>query len=332
MRFFLLISLIIISYVDGFSQGCCSGGVGSPIAGGVATGVMQKNQLEFSFNYQINSSDRFYNEDTEIEKLFNKFSSEYLFLRSDFGVNKRLTLSLAAGYFLNKSKYAINNANIISTGGIGDLFFFPRYSIYNKTSNFQTTSVVIGIGFKIPLNSSTDSTLTFSAGSINNYQINPPMLQLTDGSNDLMFSSFFFKHYQKDKIRFFISTLYVKKGYNLQGIKYGDYSSFSFFISKNFFRRWDITSQFKYENIGHINIDNNVEEWDLLEYQIYPESTGSKKVFFIPQLSFSNNNFTFFTSFDVPVYQFLDGTQIGSKNIFNLGVNYRFMTKKNIHQ
>ena len=49
MRFFLLISFIIISYVDGFSQGCCSGGVGSPIAGGVATGVMQKNQLEFSF-------------------------------------------------------------------------------------------------------------------------------------------------------------------------------------------------------------------------------------------------------------------------------------------
>ena len=107
MRFFLLISFIIISYVDGFSQGCCSGGVGSPIAGGVATGVMQKNQLEFSFNYQINSSDRFYNENTEVEKLFNKFSSEYLFLRSDFGVNKRLTLSLAAGYFLNKFEEGI---------------------------------------------------------------------------------------------------------------------------------------------------------------------------------------------------------------------------------
>ena len=44
-----------------FSQGCCSGGAGSPIAGGAATGVLQENQMEISLNYQFNQSNKFFN-------------------------------------------------------------------------------------------------------------------------------------------------------------------------------------------------------------------------------------------------------------------------------
>jgi len=327
MRLLIISLFTLILNTTVFSQGCCSGGSGSPIAGGAATGVLQENQMELSINYQFNQSNKFFNEHKEVTPLFNNLRSDYLFFRVDYGLSKKLTLSVASGYFLDKSKIGKDNSDTISSNGVGDLIIFPRYSIYNKTANFKRTAVVIGLGLKIPLGSHNDTTNLGSYG-IDNYQMNPPMLQTTNGSNDLMFNSFFFREYQKSKLRLFISSLYVKKGYNSLGIKYGDYTSVGFFASKTFFYRWGVTAQLKAEKIDQIKVANNIEEWDLLEYSITPESTGSKKWFFIPQLSYSKNGLTVYATSEIPLYQYLNGTQVGSQNQFTVGVNYRFLTKK----
>ena len=328
MRLLIISLFTLILNTSVFSQGCCSGAAGSPIAGGAATGVLQENQMEISINYQNNSSNKFFAEHRDTTSLLtNSISSDYLFFRVDYGLSKKFTLSLASGYFLDKSKIGKDNADTISSNGIGDLIIFPRYSIYNKTANFKRTAVVIGLGLKIPLGSHNDTTNLGSSG-IDNYQMNPPMLQTTNGSQDLMFNSFFFREYQKSKLRLFISSLYVKKGYNSLGIKYGDYTSVGFFASKTFFYRWGVTAQLKAEKIDQIKVANNIEEWDLLEYSITPESTGSKKWFFIPQLSYSKNGLTVYATSEIPLYQYLNGTQVGSQNQFTVGVNYRFLTKK----
>lgn len=327
MRLLIISFFTLILNTIVFSQGCCSGGAGSPIAGGAATGVLQENQMEISINYQNNSSNKFFAANRDTNSLFNNLNSDYFFFRVDYGLSKKLTLSVASGYFLDKSKIGKDNSDTISSNGVGDLIIFPRYSIYNKTANFKRTAVVIGLGLKIPLGSHNDTTNLGSYG-IDNYQMNPPMLQTTNGSQDLMFNSFFFREYQKSKLRLFISSLYVKKGYNSLGIKYGDYTSVGFFASKTFFYRWGVTAQLKAEKIDQIKVANNIEEWDLLEYSITPESTGSKKWFFIPQLSYYKNGLTLYATSEIPLYQYLNGTQIGSQNQFTVGVNYRFLTKK----
>jgi len=327
MRLLIISLFTLILNTTVFSQGCCSGGAGSPIAGGAATGVLQENQMELSINYQFNRSNKFFNEHKEATPTFNNISSDYLFFRVDYGLSKKFTLSVASGYFLDKSKIGKDNSDTISSNGVGDLIIFPRYSIYNKTANFKRTAVVIGLGLKIPLGSHNDTTNLGSYG-IDNYQMNPPMLQTTNGSNDLMFNSFFFREYQKSKLRLFISSLYVKKGYNSLGIKYGDYTSVGFFASKTFFYRWGVTAQLKAEKIDQIKVANKVSEVDLINYSITPESTGSKKWFFIPQLSYSKNGLTVYATSEIPLYQYLNGTQVGSKYQFTVGVNYRFLTKK----
>ena len=53
MRLLFVIVLSTLSHFI-FAQGCCSGGAGSPIAGGATTGVLQENQMEISVNYQYN--------------------------------------------------------------------------------------------------------------------------------------------------------------------------------------------------------------------------------------------------------------------------------------
>ena len=335
MRQLLISFLILVANITIYAQGCCSGGAGGPIAGGAASGVLQEHQMEISINHQFNTSNTFYNgsEVTETEKYFNNLKSNYLFFRTDYGVSEKLTLSIASGYFFSKTKEAEDITSNRTSSGFSDLIIFPRYNIYNKNSNFKRTEIALGLGIKMPLGTHIDSTLTVAASSYapgfpdkDQYERNSPLIQTTNGSNDFMFYSFIFREYQKRKLRLFISALYVKKNFNSSGIKFGDYSSLGLFISKTLFRQWGVTTQLKLEHIGKIEAAENIDL--LANYNIEPISTGSNKVFFTPQISYSQKGLTFFVTSEIPIYQYLHGTQIGSQNQFTFGVNYRFLTKK----
>ncbi|MGY8988346.1 MAG: hypothetical protein ACKVG7_07290 [Flavobacteriales bacterium] len=326
MRLLFVIVLSSLSHFI-FAQGCCSGGAGSPIAGGAATGVLQENQMELSINYQYNKSNKFFTENRDTVGSFDNFNSNYMFLRADYGLSKKLTLSVASGYFLNKSQVWLDNDDTTSSIGFSDLIVFPRYDIYNKTTNGIRTEITLGMGLKIPLGSHIDSTAT----TPDVWDISPPITQLTTGSQDLMFYTFFFREYQKQKFRIFMNSLYIRKGYNSLGLKFGDYSSVGFFASKTIYRKWGLTGQLKGEWIQKMELGkvfDDVEDWIVEEWRGKQNYTGSKKMFFIPQLSYSQNGITVFVTSEIPLYQYLNGTQIGSQNQFTVGVNYRFLTRK----
>ncbi len=319
---------IIISFSSFYSQGCCSGGAGSPIAGGAATGVLQENQMEISGNYQYVQSNKFYTENRDTAELFDNLNSKYLFLRADYGLSERLTLSIAAGYFLKKSLVELGQSDTISSKGLGDLIIFPRFDIYNKTKDKKRTEITLGIGLKLPLGSHSDSNLVFShpvAGDF--YTISPPTVQSTNGSYDMMFYSFFFRSYTKKKLRLFANTLYVKKSFNSLGEKFGDYASIGLFASKTFFRKIGVTGQIKGEWIGEMKAAKNIDL--LASYNIDQISTGSRKVFFVPQISYIQKSLIFYLTSEIPLYQYVGGTQIGSQYQITAGFNYRFFTKKN---
>ena len=327
MRQVLISFLILVANINIYAQGCCSGGAGGPIAGGAASGVLQEHQMEISINHQFNTSTTFYTGSEVAEPLFDNLTSNYIFFRTDYGVSKKLTLSLASGYYLSKKKEAEYITSNRTSSGFSDLIIFPRYNVYNKNANFKRTEVALGIGIKIPLGTHMDSTLYYSDEWLGDlYSINPPLVQTTNGSNDFMFYSFIFREYQKRKLRLFISALHVKKSFNSLGLKFGDYSSLGLFVSKTFFRQWGVTTQLKLEHIGKIKAAENIDL--LADYNIEPISTGSNKAFFTPQISYSQKGLTFFVTSEIPIYQYLHGTQIGSQIQFTAGVNYRFLTKE----
>ena len=96
MRLIVISILALIANSNIYAQGCCSGGAGGPIAGGAASGVLQENQMEISINHQFNTSSVFYTGSEKTEPLFDNLSSNYIFFRTDYGVSKKLTLSLAS--------------------------------------------------------------------------------------------------------------------------------------------------------------------------------------------------------------------------------------------
>ena len=332
-----LIVLLIFSFLFqniAFSQGCCSGGGSNPIAGGAATGVLQKYQMEVSLNYQNSTSNKFFEGTEEVIQvgIYDKLSSEYLFLRTDYGISKKLTLSIATGYHLNKNLSYEGKDTSASSSGMGDIIIFPRYDIYNETKGNIRSEITLGIGLKIPIGSHTD-TMKIR----NKWELIPPTIQLSTGGTDLMFYSFFLREYKKQKFRLFVNSLHIRKGYNSLDEKFGDYTSISLFASKTFFRKWGLTTQLKGERIGQLEakqskllklmlVDGYSQETiDLSEKQ---KSTGSKKWLFIPQLSYSQNGITIFATSEIPLYQYLNGNQIGSNQQFTFGINYRFLTKE----
>ena len=326
----LIISALLVG-INGvsFAQGCCSGSSGNPIAGNASTGVLQKSQLEFSSSYQYNYSDVYFSENRDTLNLIDGLSSNYLYVRLDYGISEKFTMSVAAGYYFNKTLIGLGLKDTISSGGISDLIIFPRYSVFNKTRENSRTEITLGVGLKLPLGSNTDSNIVgFSPEFGDIYVISPPTVQATSGSQDLMLYTFWYQGYQKKKLHFFANTLYIRKGYNSMGEKFGDYASLGLFVGKTIFKKVGLTAQIKGEWIGKMKVAQTISANDIAIYSIDTASSGSKKIFFVPQLSYTHKNFTVFAMSEIPLYQYLNGVQVGSLYQFTVGFTYRFLTKK----
>lgn len=332
MKRLLIIAIIVLYTEYVHAQGCCSGGSGSPIAGGASQGVLQDRQMEIAANYQYLSSDKFLVGDRDTARLFDNLNSNYLYLRLAYGVTKDLTMSVESGYFLNKTQFGLNGIDTIRSAGIGDLILFPRYDILNTTSETKRTEITIGMGYKIPLGKYNDSTVVYTDPNTGQkfYTTSPPTVQPTNGSQDFIFYGFFFRGYPLKNFRIFANALYMKKGWNALGQKFGDYSSVGLFVSKTFFEKLGITLQVKGEYVGKMKYDKNIDMLAL--YNVDVTSTGSRKIFFVPQLNFTHKDFTIYALSEIPMYQYVNGTQVASEHQFTMGISYRFFTYKTANE
>lgn len=316
-----------------YSQGCCAGGSGNPITGGSTQGVLKERQFEFSSSFQSLSSDKFLTGDRDTAQLFESFTSNYIYSRLAYGITKKFTISIESGYFINKTQTGLfdstlNKSERIQSSGIADLIIFPKYDIFNRTTARRQTELTVGIGYKFPIGSHTDSLLVFTnpISGQQYYTTSPPLVQPTTGSNDFIFYSFFYRGFVKSKFRIFTNVIYIKKGWNSLGEKFGDYSSVALFFGKTFFNKLGATLQIRAEHINRIQAAQNI---DLLAYyNVDVSSTGSSKIALVPQLNFTHRSFTAFALYEIPLYEFVRGTQVASKHQFTFGIAYRLYAKK----
>ncbi len=325
---FLYVSILLFGLTKLAAQGCCSGGSGSPIAGGTSQGVLQDRQMEVATNYQYINSHKFLTGDRDTTGLVNDFQSNYLYLRVGYGVTHNFTMSVESGYFINKRQIALDYTDTVQSGGIGDLLFFPRYDLLNHTSETKRSEITVGLGYKIPLGKYNDSTIVYTNPTTgqNYYTTSPPTIQPTNGSNDFIFYGFFFRGFPLKNFRIFSNVLYVRKGWNPLGQKFGDYASIGLFAGKTFFKHFGLTVQLKGELVKRMQSAKYIDMLAL--YNIDVNATGSRKVFFVPQISYTKNNFTIYALSEIPLYQFVNSNQIASHFQLSIGLSYRFFTYK----
>jgi hypothetical protein len=321
LRFFILFSFffLLLSKVS-FSQGCCAGGGGSPIAGGASQGVLQKDQFDLNINYQYTYSDEFLGVDPAIPRLLESYNTNYLFPRISYGITNDLTLSVASGYYFNKTQYGADYIDTISSGGIGDLIIFPRYNVWNKITEKGVWEATIGMGMKIPIGKYNDSLILFQNQNVTLYQQKPPGVQPTTGSNDFIFYGFLLHDFTNLKFKTFTSVQYILKGWNPKGEKYGDYADLSLYASRMITKNLGATISGKYEYIGKLkrNPELPVANYDITSF-------GSNKIFIVPQLSYSLfHKLILYGLYEFPVYQKVNGGQTASDVYLTFGLSYRF--------
>lgn len=326
MRCLILIIPFLFLSKEIHAQGCCSGGSGSPIAGGASQGVLLDRQAEIAMNYQYFSTNRFMVGDRDTTSPFDRLTGNYSYYRLAYGLTKNLTMSVETGYYFNKS--LINSDDTITSSGIGDLIFFPRYDLLNISTETTRTEITVGLGIKIPLGKYNDSTVVFVDPTTEKkfYNYSPPTVQPTNGSNDFIFYGFLFRGYPAKKLRVFANMLYIRKGWNSLGQKFGDYATVGLFAGKTFFKKIGVTLQVKGEWLARMKYDKNVDMIAL--YGIDVNSTGGRKISFAPQVSFSHNDFTVYALSEIPIYQYVNGNQVASKYLTTLGISYRFIPFK----
>lgn len=324
---FSFISFLIVFAAKAYGQGCCSGGSGSPIAGGHSQGVLAENQMEFAVNHQYMSTNTFLVGDKDTTSLFDNLTSNYLYARVAYGLSKKLTMSIETGYFLNKTQYGLDKKDTVKSSGIADLILFPRYTLYTRNTELTNTEITFGMGFKMPLGKYNDSNVVYRNPNTGAkyYTTSPPTIQPTSGSNDFIFYGFVFRSYTEKKFRVFANMLYILKGWNPLGQKFGNYASLGLFASQTVFKKVGLTLQFRGEWVEKMQYNHNIDMLAL--YNIDVNSTGSRKLFVTPQASYSLKNFTFYILTEIPLYQYVNGTQVGSEFQLTSGISYRFFTK-----
>src|ERR1035437_9644603 len=288
MRLLLFSSLAFILFSKTIhAQGCCSGGSGSPIAGGTSQGVLSERQMELNAKFQTISTNKFFARDKDTTALFDKLTSNYLYFRIAYGVTKNLTMSVESGYFINKTQTGLHKKDTLASKGVGDLVLFPRYTIYSKNEETKRTEITLGLGFKIPLGKYNDSTVVYTDPTTGQklYTTSPPSVQPTNGSHDFIFYGFFYRGYPEKNFRLFVNALYVKKGWNPLGEKFGDYASVGLFAGQTFFKKLGVTLQIKGEWLGKMKTARTPDEM-LVSYNVDLLSTGGRKILICPQVSY----------------------------------------------
>ena len=188
---------------------------------------------------------------------------------------------------------------------------------------------MFGLGYKIPLGSYNDSTGNVEPFSGTTYYVTKPLsVQLSSGAQDIIFYTFLFHGFTKQNFRIFANAMYVKKGWNPNGEKLGDFASVALFAGKSFFNHLGVTLQARYEWVDQMKINESVLLFGKPS-NYFPEGTGYKKVFITPQVSYTQGNISVYVSSDFPIYQYLNTsdfyTQVGSRHQTTVGISYKFM-------
>jgi hypothetical protein len=303
---------------------CCAVGGGNPMAGDASLGVLAEKQLELSSVYQHISTTKFLNGSAPDTNFLSRFSSDYTYNRIAFGVTNRLTMSVEIGYWLGKRQDGLRNDDTYATSGFGDLILMPRYNLMSSSENTGWNELSAGMGIKIPIGSFNDSVGHLEPFSGETYYTNmPPAVQPSSGSQDIIFNLFYANTNPSHKLKLSANVMYIRKGWNPIGEKFGDFASLGIFVGKSFRKKLNLALQIKGEWIDKMQINEDILMYAFPNYD--PDATGSMKVFASPQLSYSfRSKIILFLQGDIPVYQYVNKTQIASQYQMSLGLTYRF--------
>jgi len=305
----LILSLLLINQTS-LSQTCCSGGV--PLYANIGLPVSEKGSVQFSLNYDFNQLKTLKIGNNELNDRRRERITHSVLFETGYTFSKRLSVDLFLSFIRQERNiFTPQGTNSTVTNGIGDGVLLIKYNIFpDKTK----TSLVVGIGPKIPFGT-TDKT------SDNGFAL-PADLQPGSGSWDAVFWSSFSQSLGfRPTMSISVTSTYRATGVNpdyLGSIEYefGNELQIITGIADRFVLRglvWDPSVSFRYRKAQR-DKNNRVEI----------DATGGEWVFLMPGMKFSfNPTMSVNVSMEIPLYSFVNNTQLTPTKRFTLGLYYK---------
>ena len=317
-KFLFFVMALISSTFDSYAQTCCSGGI--PISNSIGLPIENKGSWQFGLSFDYNNLNTLNSGSDRLDDDSRLRVTQSLLLNTGYTITNDLSVELLLTYVNQKREISqFGNVNIDETNGIGDGVLLFKYNINELFS--PTSTLRVGAGPKIPIGA-TD--LEDDNGILYNADLQPG-----SGAWDLIIWSSYLQRFSfRPTGTFSLIGIYRYTGTN-----------------NNYFNN-TTTYRFGNEFQGFINY---TDEFLLFKTLINPglslkyrwagkdeigesslESTGGKWVNIIPSIDIRLSNKLFFISkVEIPLYSYVEGTQLTPTFRFTAGLFLTLSKKKN---
>lgn len=308
----VLFGTIVISfafYHDSAAQGCCTAGFS--LLGGLERDVTREGVLVLDGVYRFEDRSQGFEGSNRIDDpLHREVSIQKLGLDVEYGISKRLSLLMQAGYFEKSRSFTAQSSTDPTSAyvsfrgsGIGDLLLMGKYELISS-SIVEPLQLSIGAGAKLPVGRFRQE--------VNGSRL-PFDLQAGDGATDLVTSVFVAYSLPPIGLGFSASAFHRYPAANLDGYRYGDETVGHIGITKSVF-----------EELGvGLTVGGRFAEKDFSNGRVL-QSTGGTQFFVTASTSYTNANSVFKFFVQLPVMQNLFGIQLGMSSAMGVDVNYSF--------
>lgn len=300
------------------AQTCCSGGI--PLSNNIGLDILDRGMLQINLSYDYNNLNTLNIGNDKLDDNARLRTTNSVLLNLSYSVTNNFAIEGLLSWVEQKRIITqFGNVNEDSSSGIGDAVVLAKYNFNDVLGG--NSSARVGFGAKIPLGSTTE---TSDLGIVLNADMQPG-----SGAWDLIYWGQVLKSFDfRPSLKFSLRAIYRDTGVNdsyLDVTTYEFGNEFQTFLS--FTDQFDIFNtiaipslSFKYRQaqqdiIGGFDLNN----------------TGGQWVFIIPSFSVNiSSDITLTTKVELPIYSYVDGTQLTPTYRITAGVLYKIPLKRSV--
>lgn len=299
-----------------YSQACCSSG--TPLSAQLGLEVIAKGDLLFTVAYDYNYLNDIVKGTEELNSDERSRLSQTIISRVQYGLSDRLSFVLSLPYVFRSenTETEISSFSELSSFGIGDILFQTNYTVVNRKQQV----LMLSAGLKMP---------TGSNSKENDFGLPlPPDLQPGTGSWDGIISGLYeINNIWNGNFHF---NLNANARFNGNGSYLNGKQTYKFGNA------FSVITGLSYEMLVKksfltpaINISYRRTLLDLTNDALTP-NTGGDWLSVVPGISYTlYERFMFLISASIPVFRYMEGTQLTSTYSMFFQIQYTLKTQKN---
>ena len=306
-------SLIFISVE---AQTCGSGGC--PLSNTIGLDMLDKGVFQLNLSYDYNNLNTLNSGNDKLDDNSRLRITNSVLLNTSYSITKNLAVEGLLSWVEQRRVITqFGNENVDVSNGIGDGVLLVKYNFKDVLS--KNSSIIVGMGAKIPLGSTTEKN---EQGIILNADMQPG----TGAWDAIYWSQLSMSFEFRSSLNFSIRATYRGTGEN---DSYLDVTTYEF--GNEFQSFLSITDEFEIFNtstIPSVTVKYRTTEKDKIGgFDL--DNTGGEWVFLALGLSVDvSSNVSISTKGELPIYSYVDGTQLTPTYRITTGVLYKIPTKK----